>query len=195
MTIFQRARVAGILYLVVGIFGGFAVGYVAPLGAQAGADLVRWGVAADFVQLVAFLGLASLLKAVLEGRDSAWGTLLVASVTASVALMAAGDAAALAGAWELKAGLLLSAQVFFGFWLVPLAVLGWRSGRFPRWLCLLLAAGAAAYGADGTLTLLAPPWGASAHGWLGLVPAAAEIAAVLYLLIVGVKKKESDPQA
>lgn len=195
MTMTQKARVAGLLYLVVGIFGGFAVGYVAPLGASAGPELVRWGVAADFVQLLAFLGLATVLKRVLDAETSAWGSMMVASVVASVALMGAGDAAALAGEWALKENLLIAAQVFFGFWLIPLAVLGRRSGRFPLWLSALLVAGAVAYGVDVLLTVLVPSAATSAHGPLGAVPAVAEIAAVFFLLLVGVKKKESDPQA
>jgi hypothetical protein len=188
MTLRSQARIAGVFYALVGIFGGFAVGYVLPLGAGADPNLVRWGVVADAVQLVAFLGLVVTLRGVLGARSSAWGDLMVASVVVSVALMAAGDAAALAGQFPLRAAAFSMAQVFFGLWLVPLAWLGWTSRRFPVWLSGLLAAGALAYGVDVVLGLVAPEMTKGAHGLLSLVPAAAEVSAVLYLLIRGVRK-------
>src|SRR5438309_1969205 len=58
----RLARIAGLLYLVVGVFGGFAVAYVSPMlyvpgdaaatvgKVLANADLVRLGVLADLLQ-------------------------------------------------------------------------------------------------------------------------------------------------
>ena len=66
------ARMAGVLYLAVGIFGGFAQGYFQPLlyvpgdaGATAAkvvahAGLIPWGVVADLTQASCFVFLALL---------------------------------------------------------------------------------------------------------------------------------------
>src|SRR5256886_14476611 len=69
----RLARIAGLLYLTVGIFGGFALAYVSPLvyvpgdaaataaKVAANADLVRIGVLADLVQATVFVFLAMTL--------------------------------------------------------------------------------------------------------------------------------------
>jgi ABC-type amino acid transport substrate-binding protein len=74
----QLARIAGLLYLIVGVFGGFAVGYVTPMlyvpgdaAASAGnvlanAGLVRVGVLADLLQATVFVFLAMTLYLLLR---------------------------------------------------------------------------------------------------------------------------------
>src|SRR2546430_5001707 len=69
----RLARIAGVLYLIVGIFGGFALAYVSPLvyipgdatataaKVAANADLVRVGVLADLLQATVFVFLAMTL--------------------------------------------------------------------------------------------------------------------------------------
>src|SRR2546430_17698352 len=79
------ARIAGVLYLIVGIFGGFALAYVSPLvyfpgdaaataaKVAANADLVRTGVLADLLQAAVFVFLALTLYLLLSclQRDGA----------------------------------------------------------------------------------------------------------------------------
>ena len=74
------ARIAGFLYLLVGIFGGFAEGYVEPkmyvagnAAATAGnvianAGLVRMGVVADLLDGTFFVFLALVVLAILRSR-------------------------------------------------------------------------------------------------------------------------------
>ena len=74
----QLARIAGLLYLIVGVFGGFAIGYVTPLvyapgdalttatNVSANAGLVRASVLADLIQATVFVFLAMVLFAILK---------------------------------------------------------------------------------------------------------------------------------
>jgi hypothetical protein len=74
----RLARIAGFLYLIVGIFGGFAVGYVTPMlyvpgdaaattaNVVANAGLVRIGVLADLLQATVFVFLALTLYLLLR---------------------------------------------------------------------------------------------------------------------------------
>lgn len=90
------ARIAGILYLTVGLFGGFAQGYFQPLLYVADdpaatytqitthAGLVPWGVLADLIQATAFVFLALVLQQLLrpfgEGRARAMLVLVIIAV-------------------------------------------------------------------------------------------------------------------
>ena len=74
----RLARIAGLLYLIVGIFGGFAVGYATPKVYAAGdaaatagnilanSGLVLFGVMADLLQATVFIFLALTLYALLK---------------------------------------------------------------------------------------------------------------------------------
>ena len=81
----------------------------------------------------------------------------------------------------------LSAQVFFGLWLVPLGYLAYRSRLFPRLLGYVLIAAAASYMIDLWVAFLAPYLASQIHAFMGILPAIAEIWMVLYLLIIGVR--------
>jgi hypothetical protein len=83
----------------------------------------------------------------------------------------------------------LIAQVFFGLWLVPLGYLAYKSGLFAKWLGILLIVGGVCYIVDLLAAFLDPGFGQSIHGVVVIPSALAEIAMVLYLLIVGVKTK------
>jgi hypothetical protein len=92
------ARIAGLLYLVVGIFGGFAVGYVSPLlyvpgdaAATAGrvvanADLARIGVLADLLQATVFVFLALTLYLLLSRvhRNAATAMVVLVAIAATI---------------------------------------------------------------------------------------------------------------
>jgi hypothetical protein len=92
----RLARIAGLLYLLVGIFGGFAEGFVEPRMYVAGAaaattgnviahaELVRLGVVADLVDQTLFVFLALTLYLLLKHvRQSAARTMIVLVALAS----------------------------------------------------------------------------------------------------------------
>jgi hypothetical protein len=219
----RLARIAGILYLLVGIFGGFAEGYVDPklyvagnAAATAGnvlanPGLVRLGVASHLLDATFFIFMAlvlyGLLKPVQKGVAMAM-LVLVALAAGIISLNAVfqfeGLRVATDGAYAAALGiagsnalvlLLLdiqhygtfAAQVFFGLWLVPLGYLAYRSGRFPRWLGVVLVLGGVCYLVDLFTAFLLPGTSQAIHGLVVIPSAIAEISTVLYLLVVGVR--------
>jgi hypothetical protein len=94
----NTARLAGLLYLMVGVFGGFAVGFVEPkmyvagnaaLTAQtvlANEGLVRAGVVADLMNQAFFVALALTLYALLKHVDRGVARLMVGLVAVAAAI-------------------------------------------------------------------------------------------------------------
>jgi Domain of unknown function (DUF4386) len=90
----RMAGIAGIFYLLVGIFGGFAEGYVEPAmyavpTAQnliANANLVRLGVAADLLDQAVFVALAVMLYKLLKGVDQTMARAMVLLVAVAAAI-------------------------------------------------------------------------------------------------------------
>jgi hypothetical protein len=219
----RLARIAGVLYLLVGIFGGFAEGYVEPKMYVAGnaavttgnvvanAGLVRMGVVADLLDGTLFVFLALVLYILLKDvHKSVARAMLVLVVLATgitclsalfefeglrVATGAVDMAAIGAGGSNAVILLLLDAQhyglligqVFFGLWLAPLGYLAYRSGWFPKALGVVLVAACACYLVDLLAAFLVPDLGKAIHGFVIILPAIAEPAMVLYLLVIGVK--------
>src|ERR671933_1752139 len=112
----RLARIAGLLYLVVGVFGGFAVAYVTArvyvpgdaavtaANVLANAGLVRIGVVADLLQATVFVFLAMTLYLVLKDvhRNAATAMVILVAIATTImclnkvfqfaALLVAGDA-------------------------------------------------------------------------------------------------------
>jgi hypothetical protein len=112
----RLARIAGFLYLIVGIFGGFAVGYVTPMlyvpgdasttagNVVANAGLVRIGVLADLLQATVFVFLGMTLYLLLRHvhKNAATAMVILVAIAATImcldkvfqfaALRVAGDA-------------------------------------------------------------------------------------------------------
>ncbi len=88
---------------------------------------------------------------------------------------------------------IFAAQVFFGLWLAPLGYLPYRSRLFPKLLGITLVTATVSYLADVVVTFLLPDLTKQLHGYLGIVPAIAEIWMVFYLLIVGVRSPRTAP--
>ncbi len=82
---------------------------------------------------------------------------------------------------------LLVAQIFFGLWLAPLGYLAYTSGLFPKPLGVALILATVSYLVDVFVAFLLPSLSTNIHGFLGIVPAIAEISMVLYLVIFGVR--------
>jgi hypothetical protein len=221
----RLARIAGFLYLLVGILGGFAEGYVEPkmyvagnAAATAGnvianAGLVRMGVVADLLDGAFFVFLALALYVLLKhvhkstARAMLVLVILATGITCLSALFefeglriatgavdmagfgAAGSNALVLLLLDAQHYGLLIAQIFFGLWLAPLGYLAYRSGWFPKALGVVLIAAAASYLVDFLAAFLVPDVGKAIHGYATILPAIAEPAMVLYLLVVGVKTK------
>ena len=220
----RLARIAGFLYLLVGIFGGFAEGYVDPKMYVAGnaaattanvvanTGLVRMGVVSHLLDGVFFVFLAmtlyillrpvhkSVARAMLVLVVLATGIISLNAVFQFEGLRVATDSfyATAFGATGSNALVLLlldiqhygtlSAQVFFGLWLVPLGYLAYKSaGWFPRWLGVLLIAGGVCYLVDLLAAFLAPDLGKDIHTFVIIPSALAEISMVLYLLVFGIR--------
>ncbi len=221
------ARIAGILYLLVGIFGGFAQGVVYPKVYVAGdaastaanlianSGLVRMAVVADFLDNTVWVFLALVLYRLLKqvNRSMASAMVVLVAIGAGITMLnavfefeglrvatGAVNLGAPGGAGSNGIALLLvdaqhygllTAQIFFGLWLVPLGYLAYRSGWFPKTLGVGLIVGAACYLADVLAAFLLPDLGKAFHGYVTIPSAVAEIWMVGYLLVIGVKTKRS----
>ena len=219
----RLARIAGLLYLIVGIFGGFAIVYVTATvyvpGAAAAtaanvlanAGLVRIGVIANLLQATVFVFLAMTLYVLLKDVNKHMAQAMVILVAIATAIMCLnevfqfavlliatdGSYAAAFGAEGAYALILLLfdmhhygfliAQIFFGLWLVPLGILAYTSGMFPKVLGVVLIVGGVCYLVDMLAALLVPDVSTHIHGFLGIPPTIAEVWTLGYLLVRGVK--------
>lgn len=94
----RLARIAGLLYLIVGIFGGFSAGYATPKVYAAGdaattaanilanAGLVRFSVIADLLQATVFVFLALALYVLLKGvsKNAARAMLVLVAIASTI---------------------------------------------------------------------------------------------------------------
>jgi hypothetical protein len=214
----RLARIAGSLYLVVAVLGGFAELVVREGIVEAGnaaataenirgsATLFRLGFAADLVQATFFLFTGMALYLLLRHVHEFVARAMVVIVAVSVAIICLNllnqytaltlatrevPVDALAGLFaDMHTAGYLIAQVFFGLWLLPLGYLVYRSDAFPKALGVLLAIGCVGYLIDTFTTFLAPGV-ADRIEWLVVAPAAAgELWLVAYLLVKGVRVPE-----
>lgn len=212
----RLARIAGLLYLVVALFGGFAELYVrartvVPGDAATTADnirgsatLFRFGFASDLVQATLFLFTAMALYLLLRHVNELVARAMVVIVAVSVAIIclnllnqymalqvATGSTAgsdALAGLFaDMRAAGYLIAQIFFGLWLLPLGYLVYRSGYFPKVVGVLLAVGCFGYLIDTFAHFLAPGIAESISGIVVTPAAIGELSFVAYLLVKGIR--------
>ena len=206
----MNARLAGLLYLVVAVCGGFAELAVRSTikssddVAEALRDSVgpmKIAFAADLVAFTCFLlvgiALYGLLKDVHRTAALAMLTMNAVSVALqSVNLVnhAGAVLAAERGADELAVLFLdlhgigyLVAQVFFGGWLVPLGYLVIRSAVVPRVFGYALVVGGTGYLLGLVVELVAPSADTVALA-LGLLGGISEIAFLGWLLVRGVRR-------
>jgi hypothetical protein len=207
----RRARVAGLLYLIVAACGGFSelhvragVKVAGDAAATAGniaasATLFRVGALTDLVNVVCFLVLALVLYGLLKPVDARAALAMLAFNAVSVAVLTANmvnHLAALQAATrhhdalamlflDLHAYGYLVAGTFFGLWLLPLGYLLVRSGYAPRPLGALVMVGAFGYVADLVARVLLPAVGETLGPVLVLPSALAELSLALWLLVKG----------
>ncbi len=217
----RRARLAGLSYLLVLVFGAFAQVAVrdelyvpGDPGATATnladrSTLFRLGFVSDLFMATFLLLTAMALYRLLRHvhRDAAAAMVVFAAVGTAItfAVLSQSFAALLAatepsygstlGADQSAAVSLLlldthhygylSAQIFFGLWLLPLGYLVYRSGMFPRWLGVLLLAGCVGFLVDTVLLFLAEDARDALGPVVGTLTSVAELVMIGWLLIRG----------
>jgi hypothetical protein len=222
------ARLAGALYLVVAILGGFAQLYVRATVYVPGdaattatnvvehAGLFRAGFVADLLQATCFLLVGLVLHRLLStvNRAAARAMLILSAMsTAMISLNLVNHIAALVvatgapyatalgpdGSDALVLLLLtmhnngyLIAQIFFGLFLLPLGLLVYQSGMFPRVLGVALVVGCAGYLADALFQFSAPGAATTLGPYLAAPAGLAEFALIGWLLIRGVRVSPRD---
>ena len=170
LSIAATARLAGVLYLVLAICGGFAEFGVrqrltvpgdAAATAQnllANAGLFRVGIVAELLGQVAFVFLVLALFELLKVVDRRRAVVMVVAWTAA---FEPAQREALASFFlDLHGfGYSVVAQVFFGLWLVPLGQLVVRSGFIPKLVGWLLVVAGVGYLVDVLIAALMPDVG------------------------------------
>jgi Domain of unknown function (DUF4386) len=177
----------------------------------ANASLVRMSFVADLVQATFFLLVVMALHRLLRHVDRNMARAMVVFVVVAVgiiclnmvhqlgALLVATDPV-YANAFsprssdalvllllDLQHSGYLVAQIFFGLWLLPLGLLAYRSGLFPRLLGILLMAGSVAYLVDVLLQFLAPELARGVNPLVVVLVTLSEVSMLGYLLAKGVK--------
>lgn len=223
-TLQKKARVAGLWYLGFSL-GPFYLLYVpsrtvvhndaaATAARVLGHEtLFRWGMVAETLGAVIFVGLGLALYRLFEEVDRHRARQLVALVLVSAAMVLAavvfnagalsvfhGDGlAGLDGAAREALGMVLIRmhgeanginQMFWGLWLLPFGALVVRSRFLPRWLGYWLLADGVAWVAVSVSWFLVPNVSDALFRYLQPV-FLAELAAMLWLLIAGAR----EPQA
>ena len=179
----------------------------------ANGGLVRAGVIADLIQATAWIftamALYLLLRHVNESRARAMVILVAVGATIIcinqvfplAALLVAterGYAAAFGAAGSNALALLLLdirhygslvAEIFMGLWLVPLGLLAYTSGLFPRALGVALVVGGAGWIAGSLAGLVDPVAGEAFNRSAMMLPTVAEVWLLGYLLVKGVRSQ------
>jgi hypothetical protein len=163
--------------LFVGIFGGFAEGFVDPKMYVAGNAAATAGNVVALATGIICLNAIFQFEALRIATDNSY----------AAAFGAAGSNALVLLLLDTQHYGTLSAQVFFGLWLVPLGYLAYKSGLFPKWLGILLIVGGLCYVLDLLAAFLVPGVSKDIHAFVVIPSAVAEISMVLYLLVVGVR--------
>src|SRR5438874_12795441 len=184
---------------------------------RASETLFRLGIASELIGFIIFifvvLALYRLFKGVNEKHALAMAILLLVSIPISL-LNVLNDIAALIlvsgadflsvfdkGQLDALAYLFLRlhgqgfvvAQIFWGLWLFPFAILVIRSGFIPRVLGFLLFIAGFGYVASSLTSLLFPPY-AHLVGQFAMVLEIGELPIIFWLLIWGAKDRPLDEQ-
>lgn len=215
------ARVAGFLYLLVAVAGGFAESVRTSVVVEGSSSataanvinhlaLFRAAFIADLFDSLCFLGVGIALYALLRHVNPSIAVAMLVTNAVSVAIQAMNmlnhASALLAATAPGSSSLVLSdlelhrlgylvAQIFFGAYLVPLGYLVYRSGYFPRVFGAILMVGSAGYLAGVAVTFATPTLQSGLAVDFGMVGGLAEIAFLLWLLVKGADGREREPGA
>lgn len=210
------ARIAGTLYLLVAIGGGFAQsvrmsvrvnGDAAATATQIvqHAALFRIALAADLVDFVSFLGVGLVLYGMFKAVSAQVALSMLVINAVSVAMQAinmTAHAAALMIATspghdgftpsalfflDLHQQGYVASQVFFGLYLLPLGYLVYRSSLFPKLLGIVLMVGCGGYLAGVAASYLSSALESNLTTDFSLVGGLAELSFLLWLLVFGAR--------
>lgn len=226
-SINKTARIAGLLYLLLAIFGGGAEflvrkSMIVPGDAAATATNIlaaewtfRLGFLAELTGQVVFVFLVMALYSILKPVNRNQAVLMVTFVVIAVTITCLNMLNQFAALFFLvepayltvfnpeqlqalallflnmhKVGYLI-AQVFFGLWLLPLGILVYKSGFFPRLLGILLVVACAGYLADVVIFTLYP----SVDLVLSEFTFVGELLLLFWLLVKGVNVERWETRA
>jgi hypothetical protein len=180
---------------------------------MANVGLLRAGVVADLVQATAWILVAMLFHLLLKHVNANQARAMVVFVAVGAAIVyvsnifpiaalllatgqsdltafgAAGSNALVLLLLDLHHYGIVNASIFFGLWLIPLGLLVFKSGMFPKALGILLAVGGAFYLVGVLAVYLIPESGEAIKTLLINVPTVAEVWLLGYLLTIGVRSR------
>ncbi|WP_249998486.1 DUF4386 domain-containing protein [Actinoplanes sp. M2I2] len=217
------ARLAGLLYLILAVLGGWAQLeargslLVAGDAARTAANIVehetlfRLGLVADILMATVFVLLGLVLHRLLHHVHERAATALLVFVSVgagSILINLTFHVGALLTAtrpgYSAEQVLLLLdlhqqgyvlGGVFFGLWLLPMGYLAWRSELLPSWLGVLVMVAAVAWVADPLLAFGLPDAPALIRTLVEVPTSVGEFGLMLYLLILGVRPQRGTRQS
>lgn len=172
--------------------------------------LFRLGIAADLVGQAMFIFVALALYDLFKGVNQRQAALMVILIVVSIPITFLNEVNSIAALVLVRGADFLSvfdktqrdalarlflnlrgggfdvAGIFWGLWLFPMGILAYRSRFLPRFLGVLLVAGAFAYVANSFTSLVLPQHAAAVSRWMDPLQAV-ELVFMFWLLIRGAK--------
>jgi hypothetical protein len=176
--------------------------------------LFRAGIACNLVSQILFIGVALALYDLLKGVNRRHASLMLGLIVVALPIVLLNELNAIAAVILVRGADFLSifdkpqrdalamlflnlhsqgfgiAEIFWGLWLLPLGLLVYRSGFFPRILGVLLIARCFAYVVESLTPLVLPQYEHVVSRWIKPLHFG-ELLFMFWLLIVGAKPKPS----
>ena len=222
----KTARIAGLLYLILGIIGAYGIMYV-PSKIMVRGDaaatsnnilanefLFRTGIVSQLISSVIFIFLVLVLYRLFKQVNEHQAKLMVAMVIVQIPIAFLIEAFNITSLMILKNEVLktfelnqkqdmamlflkihgygiVTLEIFWGLWLIPFGQLVYKSGFIPRILGVLLIMAGIAYIMVSFIFLLLPGYKTFVNQYAFVFFSAGEISTILWLLIKGIKNKET----
>jgi hypothetical protein len=195
------------------VVDGDAAATAAKLAASS--SLWRLGILAYLISQLVFIPIVLSFRSLFASVDRALARLMTALVVAAVPLailnllgyaapllildggyMAAFSQAQREALALLSIDLMRQGEIlvgfFWGLWLLPLGILVWKSGWFPKVFAILLCLGGLGYLVDGTVALIAPAVRPAIAPAIGVTGFVGEVPFLLWLLIRGARSRAGE---